>query len=193
MVYRSDRHRITRFNPFESHLCRQIRNELSEGLMDSIHHRDITPLETVAQQFSPNHVEPILARYIGNRIRRYRAVIAQIQARAIPMHDTYAITLLLWDQGLFFEVHEWIESKWLESRGTEKQLLQALIRAAGVYVHLEAGNSKRAEKMAVKALPPLIQHKALVPGYFNVDRLIASLEPLNPVPPKLRTNSLGAR
>ncbi|WP_187149359.1 DUF309 domain-containing protein [Desulforapulum autotrophicum] len=195
MMSRSDLYKITKFDPFENQLCRQIRNELSASLMDSIHRQDISILKAVAQRFSPDHVEPVLAQYIDNRITRYREVIAQIRPTTIPTHDTYAISLLLWDQELFFEVHEWIESKWLESRGAEKQLLQALIRAAGVYVHLEAGNPKRAERMAIKALPPLIQHKSLVPGYFNVDRLIASLEPLNSVPPKLGSGSdlLGAK
>ncbi len=140
-----------------------------------------------------DHGEPVMARYIEDRIMRYQAVMARIQSPGISVQDTHAIAILLWNQGLFFEVHEWIESKWLQSRGAEKQLLQALIRAAGAYVHLEAGNLEQAVRLAGKALPPLVQHRALVPGYFHVDRLIASLEPLNPVPPKLGPIPLGAQ
>jgi hypothetical protein len=161
--------------------------------MDSIHQQEIGPLQAGAQRLLQDHGEPVMARYIEDRIMRYQSVMARIQSPGISVEDTHAIAILLWNQGLFFEVHEWIESKWLQSRGAEKQLLQALIRAAGAYVHLEAGNLERAGRLAGKALPPLVQHRALVPGYFHVDRLIASLEPLNPEPPKLGPIPLGAQ
>ncbi len=186
MVSRPDQHKTTQFDPFESRPCRQVRNALSKSLMDSIHQKEISRLQDAAHQLLQDHGEPILSRYIEDRITRYQAVMARILlSPGITVQDTHAIAILLWNQGLFFEVHEWIESKWLQSRGVEKQLLQALIRAAGAYVHLEAGNLERAGRLAGKALPPLVQHRALVPGYFHVGRLIASLEPLNPVPPKL--------
>jgi hypothetical protein len=191
MVARSDSHKITRFDPFESRLCRQVRNGLSESLMASIHKGQIGPSQAVAEQLRPDHAEPVIGHYIDDRITRYQAVIAQIRSVNIPVDDTYAIALLLWDQGLFFEVHEWVEAKWLQSSGAEKRVLQAVILAAGTYVHLEAGCPEKAKKIAAKALPPLIQHKALVPGFFNVDVLIASLESVNPVPPKLGAGKLG--
>ena len=191
MVARSDSHEITRFDPFESRLCRQVRNGLSESLMDSIPRGDIASLQAVAEQLLQDHAEAIIETYIDDRITRYQAVIAQIRSANIPADDTYAIALLLWDQELFFEVHEWVEARWLQSSGADKLVLQAVIRAAGTYVHLEAGNPEKAKKIAAKALPPLVQHKALVPGFFNVDVLIASLESVNPVPPKLGAGKLG--
>ncbi len=191
MVARSDSHEITRFDPFESRLCQQVRNGLSESLMTSIQKGNTDSSQAVAEQLRQDYADPILETYIDDRITRYQAVIAQIRSANIPVDDTYAIALLLWDQGLFFEVHEWVEAKWLQSSGAEKLVLQALIRAAGTYVHLEAGSPEKAKKIAAKALPPLIQHKALVPGFFNVDLLIASLQPVNPVPPKLGAGKLG--
>ncbi|MBI9090666.1 MAG: DUF309 domain-containing protein [Desulfobacterium sp.] len=159
--------------------------------MTSIQRGNIDPSQAVAEQLRPDHGEPVIEQYIDDRITRYQAVIAQIRSATLPVDDTYAVALLLWDQGLFFEVHEWVEAKWLYSSGPGKLVLQALIRAAGTYVHLEAGCPEKAKKMVAKALPPLIQHKALVPGFFNVDVLIASLDPLNPVPPKLGASKLG--
>ncbi|MCP4117569.1 MAG: DUF309 domain-containing protein [Desulfobacteraceae bacterium] len=162
--------------------------------MDSIHKGDMGPSQSVAETLRRDHAhESCLEPYIDNRITRYQAVIARIRSANISIQDTYAIALLLWDQGLFFEVHEWIEGKWLQAKGTEKSLLQALIRGAGTYVLLEAGREERAGKMAAKALPPMIQHKALVPGFFNVDLLIASLEALDPVPPKLGGDQLTGK
>lgn len=193
MVSRSESHKITKFDPFESRLCRQVRNGLSESLMNSIQKGNTRPSQVVAETFRPDHGEPILTNYIDDRITRYQAVLAQIQPPDIPIYDTYFIALVLWDQGLFFEVHEWLEAKWLQSKGAEKAVLQALIRAAGTYVHLEAGRPEKAKKMVAKALPPLIQHKALVPGFFNIDLLITSLDPLNPVPPKLGAAQLRAK
>lgn len=185
MVARSDYQKITRFDPFESRSCRQVRNGLSESLMTSIQLGRIDPSQTVAEQLRPDHAEPVIEQYMDDRITRYQSVIDQIRSATLPVDDTYAVALLLWDQGLFFEVHEWVEAKWLQSSGPGKLVLQALIRAAGAYVHLEAGSPEKAKKIAAKALLPLIQYKSLVPGFFNVDVLIASLEPMNPVPPKL--------
>lgn len=99
---------------------------------------------------------------------------------------------MLWNQELFFEVHEWLEKGWLKAHGTDKSILQALIRAAGTYVHLKHGQREGAKKMAAKAVQTLLQHKAMVPAIFNVEVLIAKLAALDPVPPKLGDENRSA-
>jgi hypothetical protein len=109
------------------------------------------------------------------------------------MHESLIIALLLWDQKLFFEFHEWLEQKWHNSQGTEKIIFQALIRAAGTYIHLEHGKIAGARKMASRAVTNLIRYKESIPIFFNVELLVAKLKALDPVPPKLGANRLLAK
>ena len=153
--------------------------------MEAIHDQDIGPSTIVAQKYASEDVEPSIHRYIHDRLNRYRTVMNQIRSAQLQRHETFLIALLLWDQELFFEVHEWLESKWHDSEGTEKMIFQALIRAAGVYVHLEHGRTAGARKMASKAVASLTRNKAFVPSCFNRKLLIDKLKALDPVPPKL--------
>jgi hypothetical protein len=180
------------FDPFESRLCRNIRNELSESLLKAIYRRDIGPAVAVAQKYASQGAEPFIIRYVDSRLTRYRTIIAQIGSAQIQVRDTFVIALLLWDQELFFEVHEWLEQKWRGSHGTEKMISQAFIRAAGVYIHLEHGRTAGARKMASKAAAGLTRFKPFVPPFLNIELLISKLEALDPVPPKLGASELPA-
>jgi hypothetical protein len=180
------------FDPFESRLCRNIRNELSVSLMKAIHNGDLGSSYTVVEKYMSEGIEPFINNYINNRIVRYKAIVTQIQTANIQIHETYIIALLLWDQELFFEVHEWLEKKWRNSQGTEKIILQALIRAAGTYMHLECGRHMGAKKMASKAVETLIRYKESIP-VFNVEQLIAKLKSLDPVPPKFGATRLPGK
>ena len=180
------------FDPFNSRFCRIIRNELSESLMKAIHNGDIRPSNSLREKYMSDGVEPFIIGYINSRIMRYKTVVSQIQTSKIQIHETYVIALLLWNQELFFEVHEWLEKEWRNSQGAEKIILQALIRAAGTYMHLECGRHVGAKKMASKAVENLIRYKESIP-VFNVELLIAKLKALDPVPPKLGATRLLAK
>jgi hypothetical protein len=93
--------------------------------------------------------------------------------------------LVLWDQKLFFEVHEVLEHAWHQAAGDEKKILQAMIRAAGVYIKLEYGYAEAARKMAGRALPVLMQQRVFLTRYFDPTRLISALKDLNAEPPHL--------
>jgi len=184
MVVHSNWQALPVFDPFQNRLCRDIRNELSESLMAIINGADIGVLSSVVEKYTAGNIEPFRRDYMDDRLARYRTVLEQIKSSGIQTAETYGIALLLWDQELFFEVHEWLEKKWLSADGTEKIILQALIRAAGTYVHLEHGRREGARKMASKAVITLVQYKAMVPSAFTVEVLIAKLAALDPVPPK---------
>ncbi|UCD90753.1 MAG: DUF309 domain-containing protein [Desulfobacterales bacterium] len=159
----------------------------------AIHSGDIGPSRAVAEKYLSKETEPFINSYINNRLTRYEAIISQIQSANIQIHETYIIALLLWDQELFFEFHEWLEQKWLNSKGAEKIKSQALIRAACTYIHLEHGRNEGAKKTASKAMANLIRHKELVPAFFNVELLVAKLKALDPVPPKLGATEFIAK
>ena len=184
---------MTAFDPFKSRLCRNIRNELSESLMDAIAGRNIGPSAIVARKYGSEDAEPFIDRYIHDRLMRYQTIMDQIRSAHLQKNDTFMIALLLWDQELFFEVHEWLETKWRADKSAEKMISQALIRAAGVYVHLEHGRTDGARKMALKAVAGLTRYKGLAPSYFNVELLIEKLKTLDPVPPKLGALRLAVK
>lgn len=160
--------------------------------MKTIHNGDIGSSYTIAEKYMSEGSEPFIKSYINNRIMRYKVIVTQIQTANIQIHETYIIAVLLWDQELFFEVHEWLEKKWRNNQGAEKIVLQALIRAAGTYMHLECGRHVGAKKLASKAVTTLIHYKESIP-VFNVELLIAKLKALDPVPPKLGAKRLPGK
>jgi hypothetical protein len=175
---------VQTFDPFHNRLCRDIRNDLSVSFMTAIRSRDLKAAAGVVKKYMSKDVEPFVADYMENRLNRYRRVVHEIGSQNIPMEDTYGIACRIWNQSLFFEFHEWLEQSWHRAAGTEKQVLQALIRSAGVYLLLESGRMNGAKKMAAKAAAGLSELQALVPGSFDVARLIDKLSALDPVPPE---------
>jgi hypothetical protein len=178
-------HATNTFDPFSSRACRDIRNELSESLLGAIHDQNMAPVQAVADTYRSMDLQPHIRSYMDDRMRRYRNILSQIPPADPADRDTLPVAALLWDQGLFFEVHEWLEEKWHSSRGAERDLFQALIRAAGTYIHLEVNRLEAARKMAAKAVPALVRLKAIIPSGNHLDDLIAGLEALDPVAPKL--------
>ncbi|MDH3329642.1 MAG: DUF309 domain-containing protein, partial [Desulfobulbaceae bacterium] len=100
-------------------------------------------------------------------------------------NDIFWQALVLWDQKLFFEVHEVLEHAWLKAGGEEKLVLQAMIRAAGVYIKLEYGYRESARKIANRALPILEEHKEFLAAYFEPEKLLRCLRDLTLPPPDL--------
>lgn len=173
------------FDPFQDRLCRDIRNDLSEGLLTMLQLRDMGVLLPIAEGYRQRGLAPHQQEYIDDRLSRYRTVLQQMETEAIGKEEIYAVARLLWNQGLFFEVHEWLEHHWLTAVDPDKAIFQALIRAAGTYVHLEHGRLIGARKMAARAVEALTRHQALIPPAFPVAELIVKLSALDPLPPKL--------
>jgi len=172
------------FDPFQNRLCRNVRNDLSESLIKCIEAGDIGPAREAARKYLRDDPESLILPYINTRIDRYHKILDQILSAGISINDTYTIAALLWNQELFFEVHEWLEKKWHASDGPEKKVIQTLIRAAGTYVHLELRRTASARKIGAKALAGLMKHKASVPDIIDVDLLIEKIKTLDPAPPK---------
>ena len=93
--------------------------------------------------------------------------------------------MILWNQGLFFEVHEVLEHAWYHAKGDEKLTLQALIRAAGVYVKQEYDYIKAAHKIAGKSWPVLEKNIDLLETFFDPLVLIKALKTVDQKAPHL--------
>ena len=83
---------------------------------------------------------------------------------------------MLWNLGLFFEVHEVLEHVWYSAEGNMKATLQALIRAAGVYIKREYGFNDSADRIAAKAIPVLEGKPRYSGSYFKAETLTSALK-----------------
>ncbi len=176
---------ITRFDPFNIRLCRDIRNNLSDAFMKALKLGTMKPANEAAAAFDQMNLAPICNDYINNRLTGYqKALAASTTSNLNDSGNIYLTASHIWNQELFFEVHDYLEQCWMKSSGDEKLILQALIRAAGTYVHLEQGNTKGARGMADKAIPPLLRLRDKIPEWINLDLLVNKLRNLDPIPPK---------
>lgn len=171
-----------RFEPFQDRLSRDIRNELSAALPSALAHNDLAPVRAVAERYRQQELASPYVAYIEARLAGYAKALALIARTGAE--DALAKALVLWDLGLFFEVHEILEQAWRGAQGAEKELLQAMIRAAGFYIKGEYGYFEAGAKMAGRAVAALEKNRAACAG-FDLDRLLESLRNLDPVPPKL--------
>jgi hypothetical protein len=54
---------------------------------------------------------------------------------------------VLFDAGLYYEVHEWLEPHWLRAEGSDRAALQGLIQVAVGFEHLANGNVSGARSL----------------------------------------------
>jgi len=169
------------FNPFEDRLSRDLRNELSEGFAVAVETGNADTLADIVKKYRRQPLAECYRSYLEDRRARYEKALAAIPGITDPIHRS----LILWDLGLLFEVHEVLEHAWYTAEGRMKLTMQALIRAAGVYIKREYGYHDAAARIAEKAIPVLEENRALLEGYFNPKKLIAALASPDASPPQL--------
>ncbi len=126
--------------------------------------------------------------YIQDRIKRYDRTFNQIKENRIK--DAKLQALIIWNHGLFFEVHEHLERIWQKTAGDEYQALKGLIQAAGVYVHLKFDHRAAAEKLATKSSDRIQKYADCLTFIANLKLLLDKLKTLDPVPPLLTNPKL---
>jgi len=82
------------------------------------------------------------ARELGERSgRASRAIRGRpLASPAATLEATLAAAAVLFDAGLYFEVHELLEPTWMRAGGGEREVLQGLIQIAVGFQHLANGN-----------------------------------------------------
>ena len=168
------------FAPFENRLCRDIRNCLAKSFLETLGENRMDPVHQMALALKEKTLAPWHIDYIDNRLARYQIVLTQLKSDP----EIFTTACLIWNQSLFFECHEWMESFWIRAKGNEKKLIQALIRAAGTYALLEAKRTSGAKKSAEKALAFLRVNRSAIPPFFKPDLLISALNNLESPPHK---------
>ncbi len=174
-----------RFDPFGDRASRDIRNTLSEAFV-SAWQVGGTDYTAVADSLSRRHAQPFYRTYIARRLDAYRAALDDRRHRDHPglLDDV----IVLWNRGLFFEVHELLEGHWHEARGVRREVLQTLIQAAAVYVHREAGREPAAAKLGRRVSARLDNLRPQLKPIANMDTLVRALATPQSRPPILRGN-----
>jgi len=170
------------FNPFEDRLSRDIRNDLSEGLAKAIETGNTSILSATLAGYRQQPLADCYREYLEDRFHRYQQAL-EIIGKGItdPIHRG----LILWNLGLFFEVHEVLEHAWYSAKGRMKLTLQALIRSAGVYIKREYGFHEAADRIAAKAVVVLEANTDILQNYFPPEELTKALQNPDAPPPKL--------
>ena len=160
------------FNPFEDRLSRDIRNDLSETFAAAAEEGNPAKLKAILENYRNQSLPPAYLEYIEKRSVLYaKALLALSRLGPEPL----ARATVLWDNGLFFEMHEILEHAWYGAEGDYREILQALIRAAGVYIKKEYGFLETADRISAKALPILRANREYLGRFMRIDSLIESL------------------
>ncbi len=161
------------FNPFEDRQSRDIRNDLSEGLAEAIETGRLDKLHQIVGYYRQQRLADYYHNYLEDRYARYIKALDVVHGSITdPVHQG----VVLWNLGLFFEVHEVLEHVWYSADGKMKAILQALIRAAGVYIKREYGYNESAYRIAEKAIPVLEANRDTLDTYFKTETLISALK-----------------
>lgn len=161
------------FDPFRDRLSRDIRNDLSESLMVCLQVRQLQPAQAVASRYLS--ADPGLARtrYITDRLKRYAVFLERCSRDSA---EVLQLGMFLWELELYFEVHEILEHAWRQAAGEEKVFLQAMIRAAGVFIKGEFGFASAAASLGAKSLPILQANRDRLAIYTAPDVFLGAIQ-----------------
>ena len=172
-----------RFDPFTDRTARDIRNSLSEAFVAALAAKDPGQYLNNAQNWRVQSVSSLYADYIDDRLRRYEKVFDAVQTGGI--NDPLQQAIVIWNQGLFFEFHDHLEPLWQAATGDQRQALKGLIKAAGVYIHLEQHHHQAAQSLAMKSYDLLRQYTHCLTFVGNYRTLLGKLKNFESTPPRL--------
>jgi hypothetical protein len=171
------------FDPFNDRLSRDIRNTLSESFADALVRKEPIEYRAAAEKWLAEKLAAGYLNYIQDRLHRYDLVLEKIVASRLD--DAMLQSLVLWNNGLFFEFHDHLERIWQKTTGDEHQALKGLIQAAGVYIHMEHNRQDAAKNLSIKSLNLIRRYSRSLAFITNLDVLTKKLENLDPVSPIL--------
>ncbi|MFH1984537.1 MAG: DUF309 domain-containing protein [Pseudomonadota bacterium] len=175
---------ILGFDPFSHRLDRNVRNTLGAALISAVLHTTPDAIDACALQWHRTTLPKACRTYLSDRLTDYRAVLADLRmTRAIAEDNTARV---LWNRGLFFECHEWLEIFWHRSHPPRKTALQGWIMAAGAFSQLQSGRRSAARSLARKAAARLSATSRCLATIENLDELIHGLGADPPIATVLR-------
>jgi len=104
------------------------------------------------------------------RVERYWKFISSLYSRGGKFKDgiegEIKKGILLFNEGLYFECHEFLEGVWRKEKGKEKSFLQGLIHSAVAFYHMEYKNYGGAASYLKRGCLRLNEFK---PAFLSVD------------------------
>lgn len=173
------------FDPFSDRTARDIRNRLSTALVHALTGGG-NEVAAVAGEWLARPLDEPYRRYVEEKAQRYREVLAEVRTTGITNVRLQAVAL--WNAGLFFELHELLETIWPKAAEPERTALKGWIQAAGAYLHLERGKPEAAQGLARRARHHLAAGAASLSFIVNLDELIQALDQPVPRAPRLRVD-----
>ncbi|MEE4266227.1 MAG: DUF309 domain-containing protein [Desulfobacteraceae bacterium] len=177
-----------KFDPFNNRLSRDIRNSLAEAFMEALSGGEPSFYREEADIWRGKNLSKVYLDYIQDRLQRYDRVFDQIKANGLE--DPFLQSLVIWNNGLFFEFHDHLEGMWNQATGDERQALKGLIKAAGVYIHNEYNHQQAVESLSVKSYNLIRQYSRCLAFIVNLDSLLQRLKTLDSDPPRLENPAL---
>src|SRR5207249_1411417 len=102
------------------------------------------------------------------------------------------VAAALWNERLFFEVHEVLEAVWKTAAGAERQALQGVIQIAVAYHHLAHGNPRGARSLLDEGRGRLASLPATTLPALDVTGLLAATAPWEAALARRETPAAGA-
>ena len=96
---------------------------------------------------------------------------------ADPVGRAIVQAAALWEQELFFEVHEVLEAVWQREGGARRQALQGLIQVAVAFHHLAHGNPRGARTLLREGRARLAASPAGTLPWADVEQLLNATAP----------------
>jgi hypothetical protein len=178
-----------KFDPFNNRLSRDIRNTLSEAFMAALSRMEPSAYRDEADIWRAKNPSQIYLEYIQDRLQRFDRVFEQIKANHLD--EPLLQSLVIWNNGLFFEFHDHLEGIWKQAAGDDREALKGLIKAAGVYVHHEFNHQQAVKSLSPKSYNLIRQYAHCLTFIKNLDVLLQKLRALDPDPPKLENSAIG--
>ena len=161
------------FDPYSDRKSRDIRNRLSSALVEELRGPATNALSTAVGECKRMADAPVYRSYIEDRSALFQHALQQIRRDGLtdPRHQA----VCLWNLGLFFEMHELLETIWQKSREPERTGLKGWIQAAGAYVHAGRGKMEAAQGLAKRAVMHLSDGRSALCFISNLDQLMLAL------------------
>ena len=118
--------------------------------------------------------DPITEEYVLQKVETYRSFLTSLPKDFEPVEEdidkNVKVARLLFEKGLYFEVHEILEEVWMGEFGKEREFLQALIQIGVAYYHLSNYNTRGFKLLLENALELLENYSGTI-HTVNVDKL----------------------
>ncbi len=163
------------FNPFESRLCRDIRNDLGCGFVKSVQQRTLAPFKSGLQKYQEEADSPPFNEYINHRFIILQKILMQMDSDPLKTTNEFSILILFWNHQFYYEFHEWAEEIWLTAKGDYKKSLQALIFASVAFEQQQYNRPIPAKKLSIKAIAKLDKYGSSLPENIHSNVFIDAL------------------